>query len=221
VATEIDIHNLPQVAGHPALDLVNTVEPRLPPADRLVASGEVKEHLLAPSDLLVWAGRAGILTEPEIVATSEVWRANPDLARHCLSEVVAGREALYSVLRSVLDGEPIPGADPRLALLSDNRAVAAARTRLVPGESLRFEELVGTEPGLVVFDRLAVAAVDLLRSAELSLLRACPLEEGGCGWLFLDRSRGHTRRWCVMADCGTKAKARRLNDRRRVARARR
>jgi predicted RNA-binding Zn ribbon-like protein len=81
--------------------------------------------------------------------------------------------------------------------------------------------VVGIESGQVCVDRIAVATVELLTTGDPGQLRACPLEDGGCGWLFLDRSRGHTRRWCVMADCGTKAKSRRLNDRRRAARARR
>jgi predicted RNA-binding Zn ribbon-like protein len=30
-----------------------------------------------------------------------------------------------------------------------------------------------------------------------------------CLWLFLDQSKGGTRRWCDMAACGNRAKARR------------
>jgi len=37
-------------------------------------------------------------------------------------------------------------------------------------------------------DRLATAAVELTCGADLTNLRACPLDEGGCGWLFFDRS---------------------------------
>jgi len=38
--------------------------------------------------------------------------------------------------------------------------------------------------------------------------------ESACTWLFLDRSRNRSRRWCSMATCGNRAKARR-HDRRR------
>jgi predicted RNA-binding Zn ribbon-like protein len=41
----------------------------------------------------------------------------------------------------------------------------------------------------------------------------CP--GAGCGWLFL--RNGRERRWCVMALCGNRAKARRFADRRRAA----
>jgi predicted RNA-binding Zn ribbon-like protein len=69
-------------------------------------------------------------------------------------------------------------------------------------------------------DRLAHAAVDLVRGLDVRQLKACPLDEGGCGWLFLDRSRNGSRRWCSMDDCGARAKARRLTARRRTNRER-
>ena len=47
-------------------------------------------------------------------------------------------------------------------------------------------------------------------------LQACPVDDGGCGWLFLDRSRNGSRRWCAMEDCGTRAKIRKLGARRRA-----
>jgi predicted RNA-binding Zn ribbon-like protein len=52
---------------------------------------------------------------------------------------------------------------------------------------------------------LARAAGALLASTELETVGRCPGE--GCGWLFLD-TRGR-RRWCTMAVCGNRAKARR------------
>ena len=62
--------------------------------------------------------------------------------------------------------------------------------------------------------------MDVLRGADLARLRRCPLEAGGCGWLFLDQSRNGSRRWCRMADCGSLVKARRLTERRRADRGR-
>lgn len=36
-------------------------------------------------------------------------------------------------------------------------------------------------------------------------LKACPGPD--CGWVFVDRSRNGSRRWCQMSDCGNRAKA--------------
>jgi predicted RNA-binding Zn ribbon-like protein len=54
-------------------------------------------------------------------------------------------------------------------------------------------------------------AADLLASPDdLARVRVCAgSEAGGCGWLFLDRTKARTRRWCSMQDCGNRAKARR------------
>lgn len=91
-----------------------------------------------------------------------------------------------------------------------------ARSRLAVDPAVRL--VVGTAVALMIPDRAADAAVQLLRAGDLTPLRRCPLDQGGCGWMFLDRSRNHSRRWCRMADCGTEVKARRLTERRRATR---
>jgi predicted RNA-binding Zn ribbon-like protein len=51
---------------------------------------------------------------------------------------------------------------------------------------------------------LAWAAVDLLRGDELNRLKRCPQHD--CHWLFIDRTKNRSRRWCEMATCGNRAK---------------
>jgi predicted RNA-binding Zn ribbon-like protein len=53
--------------------------------------------------------------------------------------------------------------------------------------------------------RLALAVADLL-GHDRPGLRRCDGE--GCGWLFLDTTRNHSRRWCDPADCGNRARVR-------------
>jgi predicted RNA-binding Zn ribbon-like protein len=60
---------------------------------------------------------------------------------------------------------------------------------------------------------VARSAADLLMSADLTRVRKCASEK--CDWLFLDASRNRSRRWCDMAVCGNRAKARRNYARRR------
>ncbi|MBN1859137.1 CGNR zinc finger domain-containing protein [Candidatus Bipolaricaulota bacterium] len=62
---------------------------------------------------------------------------------------------------------------------------------------------------------LARSAADLLTSDERDRVRRCAGPD--CGWLFVDISRNHSRRWCDMADCGNRAKARRSYARKRQA----
>ena len=86
------------------------------------------------------------------------------------------------------------------------------------GDPPRVRLAYGAVPAMLVPDRIAEAAFELLSAADLSRVRRCPILEGGCGWLFLDQSRNGSRRWCRMADCGSTVKARRLTERRRAAR---
>lgn len=52
----------------------------------------------------------------------------------------------------------------------------------------------------VVFDAALVVVEE-----DHDRLRHCP----SCDWIFFDGSRNGRRRWCDMADCGSRAKARR------------
>jgi len=86
------------------------------------------------------------------------------------------------------------------------------------GEALRHARVVANNGGFarawedaVSLERplwpIVSTAVDLLTGAELNHVRECNSER--CSWLFVDRSRNGTRRWCDMKVCGNRAKARR------------
>jgi predicted RNA-binding Zn ribbon-like protein len=63
---------------------------------------------------------------------------------------------------------------------------------------------------------VAYAALDLLTSPDLERVKRC----AGCPWLFVDRSKNVSRRWCAMNDCGTHEKIRRYVARRAARRSR-
>lgn len=205
------------VGGHVALDLVNTVAPRLP--DR---AGQV-EYLSEPDDLLRWARRVRLVAEAEAATIRTAWGASPAAAAQSLHAAVDVREATFGVLMAALGVPEVAtaAAAGELDRLTLRWAAAVARSGLVlggpSGSAARLA--VGSNPATLIADRLADAAVDLLRTVDLRRLQVCPIADGGCGWLFLDRSRNGSRRWCAMADCGSQAKARRLTARRRGERA--
>ena len=240
--TAASVAELPLVSGHPALDLVNTVEPRLPVLGR-------HEHLAAPGDVLTWAQRVRLVNPAEAEEVTGAWAASPASAERALIAVRQVREALASVLsaflaRSEAPSLPEAAADlpeaaaslpeaaadlPEVAAdvpgdleyLATSWAGAASRSRLVLGGpgGMAARLAVGSSPALLIPDRVVHAAVELLCDTDLTSLRTCPVAEGGCGWVFLDRSRNRSRRWCTMAGCGSHAKARRLTERRRAARS--
>jgi predicted RNA-binding Zn ribbon-like protein len=196
------------VGGHPALELVNTVAPR-------VAGGadDERDFVPVPDELLAWSRRTGLLDEVEAAAVGAAWSSAPGTAEQALRATVEIREAAYTVLSRRDQSAEVAAA---LELLTLRWSAAAARSVLVPGDPVA-ELRVGTSPASMIPDRLVSAAVELLRTVDLRQLRACPIDEGGCGWLFLDRSRNGSRRWCSMEDCGTRAKVRKLSERRRSA----
>jgi predicted RNA-binding Zn ribbon-like protein len=192
--------NLRIVSGHPALDLANTVAPRPPGTVQL-------EFLPDPAALLQWAHRLGVVDTAELDGIERSWSEMPGAGQAALADVLALRALIDHVL-----------AGRQLDALTRRWAAAINRSALVPTGDHAITLMIGTEPASMIADRLADAAVDLLRNTDLSRLRICPLEDGGCGWLFLDRSRNLSRKWCSMDDCGTDAKVRRLTERRRARR---
>ena len=153
--------------------------------------GQPPEHdvLVAPEDLVVLARRTGLVADA-VPAAGAVRAAR------------ALRDALDPVLRGGGDLAPVERAAAR--------AVAAGR--LLPGEGWTWP----ADDPMAPVHAFATAAVALLSDAgELARLRTCD----ACCWLYLDHSRGGSRRWCSMADCGTEAKKRRYVAARRARRA--
>jgi len=193
------------VAGHPALDFCNT---------RAGWGGpRPKEYLVSPRALVIWCREADLL-DPDLAARLlERAHADPAVAGAALRRALALREALYPVVL----GRGGPRAWERVGRAA---AIARAADRLVPvpagglpdaGPAVwRRADRGGLDPALT---GLAVAASDLLTSPAGARVSACPGE--GCGWVFTDPRR--RRRWCSMAVCGNRAKARRFVQRRREA----
>lgn len=212
------VHEMKLVGGHRALDLVNTVEPRAQSAD-------LHDHLATPDELLTFSQRAGLADPEELAGVSAAFLASPQAAMRALAAVREIREALYAVLSAYL--YPAAGSGPpdsELAYLSLAWTAAASRSRLtvgagdlLPGDPVA-HWVSAAPPALLLQDRAAVAAVDLLTATDASRLGSCELAAGGCGWLFLDHTRNHSRRWCAMEDCGAEVKSRRLTERRRAGR---
>ena len=64
---------------------------------------------------------------------------------------------------------------------------------------------------------ILVACIELLTSKDVRRIKKCA--DGNCSWLFFDRSRNLSRRWCDMKDCGNRSKVKRFYKRRRTAAA--
>lgn len=57
----------------------------------------------------------------------------------------------------------------------------------------------------------ALSGIAMLAPEQWRRIRICD----NCGWLFLDRSKNRSRRWCDMSVCGNRSKAKRHYERRK------
>src|SRR4030095_9008148 len=188
----MEITELPLVGGHPALELVNTVE-----RGRTAPGGQPSDHLTDPPALLRWAHRVHLVDEGEAGAVSDSWEQDPSSAHAALAAVRDTREALHLALLAGSDATPSDTGTVAAALerLHSRWTAAVGRSRLVlePGRATPAQLAVGLTPGLLVPDRAADAAVAVLRTAALARLRRCPPDPGGWGWGFPDHHRTRTR----------------------------
>jgi predicted RNA-binding Zn ribbon-like protein len=165
-------------------------------------------------DLVQWAaGSAGLA--PGIVADLASWaQQHPAMAADLFAAAIALREVIYRVFSALAAGAAVPDHD--FAAL--NRALAAAPPRHRLG---RLEASYGWQIGSAPLSAASLVAPvlwsagDLMASDRRRRVRRCANTQ--CLWLFLDQSKGGTRRWCDMASCGNRAKARRHYQRARQA----
>ena len=185
-------------AGRLCLDLPNTLSRRPTP--------EPVELLASYGHLLAWARLAGLVDEAGARALLDAAARRPDEARRVLRRAVALREAIYAAMHAVVDGEAVP--DAALDVINAEAARANAHARIVRTDA-GFGW--GWDDERAALDRplwpVARSAAELLTSSELPLVRECAADD--CAWLFIDTSKNRSRRWCDMAVCGNRAKARR------------
>lgn len=178
------------VAGNLALDFVNTVAFRADP-------GKKKDHLECTEDVHRWASQAQL---PDQAAINS-GRVGAAALRH----IRAVREQLFAIFHAIASDEPIPANT--LARVGDALHDCCAKRYLsVEGAGIRWSWRPSARCTDYLLYPVLTAATDLLTSDSRGLVRQC--EDAGCGWLFLDRSNARKRRWCSMADCGNRNKAR-------------
>jgi predicted RNA-binding Zn ribbon-like protein len=191
------------LGGELCLDFANTVDYR--------NTDLARELLLSYPDLVTWSGHVELLADGQAESLLGRARQRPLEAEAILERALALREAIYRLFAAVAEGRSPDAGD--LGALNRALSSALSRLRVVPSAGGRsssagfaWEWAVGDEPLEQVLWPIVRSAADLLTSEELPLVKQC----AGCGWLFVDRSRNHSRRWCDMRYCGNRAKARRF-----------
>ena len=181
-----------------SLDFSNTVDWR---------NGEKKEDSLKTFESLVdWSVKKGIVPGDE--APSIMRRAKEEhAAGSTLRRAVQLRETIYRIFSAVAhDHHPEDEDVSALNKFLSDYPVSSSIVRTGQAYGWTMVPSRGTE-GRMLWP-IARSAADLLTSDQLGRVTECANEEEGCGWVFLDKTRSGTKKWCSSTGCGNRAKVR-------------
>lgn len=201
----------PLIGGAACLDFVNTL------GSRVRADGH--EVLTSYAAVVAWAEHAGVLAADERAGLLALARRDPAAARAAVADLVDLREAIYRLARALADGDATGATEAYSAAYSDDdrrrdlailgasvaRAAANRRLRPAPDGAGATWDWAGLALDRVAWP-LALAAADLLTAEQGASVRQCP----GCGWLFVDATKNHSRRYCSPRWCGNRIRVRRF-----------
>jgi len=189
------------VAGDLCLDFCNTVGGK--------RGGIAREKLHSLNDFISWTEQANLLKPAQAEDFRRYTASHPSHAAELLTRATELREAIFHIFLSAADGETPAQQD--LSRLNAELASGLGRLSISPSHDgkgfawqwsehdLKPEHLLGP---------IARSAAELLVRPDL-VAKVHQCQGDNCGWLFVDCSKNHSRRWCDMRDCGNRAKVRR------------
>ncbi|HEV2264252.1 MAG TPA: ABATE domain-containing protein [Stellaceae bacterium] len=169
-------------------------------------SDQPTEKLHAFADLVAWCETAKSLDATRADELRQWAQRNARDAATLFDEAIATRETIYRLFSATADNARPAVADVETL----NRLLEGAPGRVAvmvaaAGNCWRLPPAVPAVASLLA--PVIWSAGDLLTGERLPRVRLCANEK--CRWLFLDDSKGGTRRWCTMRACGNRAKAHR------------
>lgn len=190
------------VGGHVALDFVNT-------AGGATKSRDV-ERLTDYRIAARWARLAALVSVFEERELRTLADAHPRETIEQLAALRTEREDSYAVLAAIAKERAPRDREVARVEVRIKDAITIAHLSVSRSNPVAWT-IPTTSAGLsVIRHRAALALADILTGNDRLDIRECE----ACSWLFLDRSPSKRRRWCSMAACGNRAKARRHYHRR-------
>jgi predicted RNA-binding Zn ribbon-like protein len=193
---DAEIHHL--IGGVICLDFANTLYGH---------TDAIHEYLFDYRDLVLWSRHAAILSAQKAKILLSNGEQVPAESETVFRQAIQVRETIFRVFASLAHDETPQNDD--LIWLHQVWLENQSHTRLEKSDT-------GFELGWEDSDALDVmlwpvmhSALELLTSDELKRVKQC----GRCDWLFMDRSRNRSRRWCSMDACGNRIKMARRYER--------
>lgn len=181
--------------GHIITNFVNTLDER--PSARPI------ERLTSYADLVTFVYQEGRIDD---AAFKEMMRraGDPEADRE-LRIAIRYREVLHRIVHAIAIGET-----------PSDRDAGQIQRAILQAMNARLLSLAGTHSGWrwrepLELERprfeIALATCEFFETTDLNRVRQCDATD--CGTLFVDRGKSGNRRWCSMATCGNREKARR------------
>ena len=169
-------------------------------------SNHAKDLLVTYTDLVNWSQRRGIIDNQEAKRLLETASKETATSEEILERAKTLREAIYRMFSGVAHGRRADAADVKILNEYLGKAMARMEVKITDaGYSLGW---CRDEFADKMLYPVAKSAAELLTSEHLDRVRECANEEEGCGSMFIDYSKSHTKRWCSMDTCGNKYKSR-------------
>jgi predicted RNA-binding Zn ribbon-like protein len=184
-------------------------------ADRETASGDIgliqafvntvdlqdgPDDLPDPNTLKAWLVAKGLLGAAHTVDESD------------LKHAIALREAIRGAI-GPNSGFPVYPVD--IATLNGAATASGLRMRFGADGKPRMEPEVAGAVGAM--GRLVATLYSAMENENWTRLKLCSSQV--CRWAFYDRSKNHSSRWCTMASCGNREKARRFRNQKEKTRS--
>jgi predicted RNA-binding Zn ribbon-like protein len=199
IPTKLD-HGFEFIGGDISTDFVNTTSFRYD-------TTQGHEHIQTYADLVEFARQGGLIKPAlarRLLAEAE---RRPDKAAEVLRRTVALREAIWGAFSQIAKANEAARDD--VQLISAEAADAFAHAQVMKNDDGFSWEWTDSDDFARPLWPIARAAADVLTNrADRALLRECA--DDVCAWMFIDRTRNHSRRWCDMETCGNRAKQRRF-----------
>lgn len=200
-----EARNIKLVAGHLSLDFINTLSTRLESYQR--------EYLSGYNELVEWSCHAGILPPEEAQRLKRLGRRRPSEAGAVLNRAIEAREGLFRIFSALAQGKAPRDSD----ILGLNETLRDTLGRLqVRRVKDQFHWEWTSDPNALdaMLWPIVRAAAELLVQPERNRVRQCA-NHPICQWLFLDKSKNRSRRWCSMDLCGSRDKVKRYYHRKK------
>ena len=151
------------------------------------------EELRDPNTLKDWLAARRLMDAGQPVDESD------------LKHALAVREAMRGLIAGN-SGQRIYPVD--LATLNEAAIASRLRMRFGSGGKARLEPEAAGAVGAI--GRLVATLYSAVQAEDWERLKLC--DSDPCRWAFYDRSKNQSSRWCKMASCGNREKARRFRE---------